>query len=203
VSRFILIVAGIVMSLVVFLQVVFRFFIKIPLPWSEELSRYLMVWVGMMGASLALYEGRHIGVDLLMGRLRGWVRRVLMTAAILAVIWFLWLLVREGAGLALQNYSQLSPAMMIPMLLPTVRFRGRSLHADPDLPPPGPCCWAKESGRSGGAGNMLSTMGWFFICMFWGSHRLLPGNYGHGFSLILICLRVVAQRIFTGIDSFP
>lgn len=118
VSRFILIVAGIVMAVVVFLQVVFRFFIKIPFPWSEELSRYLMIWVGMMGASVALYEGRHIGVDLLMGRLRGWARQVLMTAAILAVIWFLWLVVREGAGLALQNYSQLSPAMMIPMLLP-------------------------------------------------------------------------------------
>jgi len=118
VSRFVLIAAGIIMSVVVFLQVVFRFFIRIPLPWSEELSRYLMVWVGMLGASLALAEGRHIGVDLLMGRLRGWVRQVLMVAGFLGVIWFLWVVVREGAALARQNYSQLSPAMMIPMLLP-------------------------------------------------------------------------------------
>ena len=72
----------------------------------------------MLGASLALYEGRHIGVDLLMGRLKGWVRQTLMIAAMLGVVWFLWLVVREGAALAVQNYSQLSPAMMIPMLLP-------------------------------------------------------------------------------------
>ena len=32
-----------VMSVVVFLQVIFRFVIKASLPWSEELSRYLLV----------------------------------------------------------------------------------------------------------------------------------------------------------------
>lgn len=118
VARFILVAASAAMAVIIFFQVLFRFSIKIPLPWSEELSRYLMIWIGMMGASIALHEGRHIGVDIVMERLHGRVRQILMAVAILLVLWFLWLVVREGAQLAVQNYSQLSPAMMIPMLLP-------------------------------------------------------------------------------------
>ena len=118
VARFILVAASAAMAVIIFLQVLFRFSIKIPLPWSEELARYLMIWIGMMGASIALHEGRHIGVDIVVERLRGRIRQILVTVSILAVLWFLWLVVREGAHLAVQNYSQLSPAMMIPMLLP-------------------------------------------------------------------------------------
>jgi len=118
VARFVLIVAGAIMAVVIVLQVFFRFFVKIPLPWSEELARYLMIWIGMMGASLALSEGRHIGVTVMMERLRGRVRQVLMIGATLAVFWFLWIVVREGGQVAWINYTQLSPAMMIPMLAP-------------------------------------------------------------------------------------
>jgi TRAP-type C4-dicarboxylate transport system permease small subunit len=118
VARFFLVVAGAAISVIIFFQVVFRFFIKIPLPWSEELSRYLMIWIGMLGASIALQEGRHIGVDILIERTRGRIRQVLRIAAMLGVLWFLGLVIREGVSLAWANHAQLSPAMMIPMLLP-------------------------------------------------------------------------------------
>jgi TRAP-type C4-dicarboxylate transport system permease small subunit len=118
VARFILVAASATMAVIIFLQVLFRFSIKIPLPWSEELARYLMIWIGMMGASIALHEGRHIGVDFVMEHLPGRLRRIFSVAAILGVVWFLWLMVREGGDLALINYSQSSPAMMIPMLIP-------------------------------------------------------------------------------------
>ena len=38
-----------VMSVVVFVQVVFRFIVKSSLPWSEELSRYLQVYIICLG----------------------------------------------------------------------------------------------------------------------------------------------------------
>jgi hypothetical protein len=64
-----LVVFGAVMSVVVMLQILFRFVIYIPLPWSEELARYLMIWTGMVGSFVALREGRHIGVTLVVNRL--------------------------------------------------------------------------------------------------------------------------------------
>ncbi|MFI4982861.1 MAG: TRAP transporter small permease, partial [Nevskiales bacterium] len=32
------------------LQVLFRYVIELPLPWTEELSRYLFVWAALIGA---------------------------------------------------------------------------------------------------------------------------------------------------------
>ncbi len=52
-----------VMVVVVFLQVIFRFVIRSSLPWSEELARYLMVWIVFLGASIGVKRKSHIGVE--------------------------------------------------------------------------------------------------------------------------------------------
>ncbi len=53
-----------VMLAVVMIQVILRFF-KASVPWSEELSRMLLIWIGMLGAGIAAKEGLHVGVDFL------------------------------------------------------------------------------------------------------------------------------------------
>ncbi|MCX5909564.1 MAG: TRAP transporter small permease [Deltaproteobacteria bacterium] len=118
IARFLLVTLSVAMVTVVFVHLVFRFLVKIPLPWSGELARYLMVWVAMMGAPVALYEGRHIGVAYLMAGLRRRLQLALMTISLLGILWFLYLLVREGSSLALGNWGQKSPVMMIPMFFP-------------------------------------------------------------------------------------
>ncbi len=60
----VLVTALIVMSLVVFVQVVLRFFDN-GVPWAEELARYLMIWAGFLGASIATRQRRHLKIDLL------------------------------------------------------------------------------------------------------------------------------------------
>ena len=37
--------------------------------WTEELARYLMIWVGLLGASLAFEKRAHLGVDYFVGKL--------------------------------------------------------------------------------------------------------------------------------------
>jgi TRAP-type C4-dicarboxylate transport system permease small subunit len=49
-----LVVFGAVMSVIVMLQIFFRFVIDVPSPWSEELARYLMIWTGMVGSFVAM-----------------------------------------------------------------------------------------------------------------------------------------------------
>jgi len=41
------------MTVVVLAGVFFRYVLEAPLPWSEELARYLMVWGASLGASVA------------------------------------------------------------------------------------------------------------------------------------------------------
>ena len=48
-----------------FLQVTLRYFFNTPLAWIEEASRYLFVWIVMLGAAIAFRLDAHIRVDLI------------------------------------------------------------------------------------------------------------------------------------------
>ncbi|MDD1794301.1 TRAP transporter small permease [Enterovibrio makurazakiensis] len=51
------------MTLLVFFEVILRFFFNEGLLWAQELTLYLSAWLVLMGASWGLREGAHIGVD--------------------------------------------------------------------------------------------------------------------------------------------
>lgn len=51
------------MTLVCLAQVLWRYAFDDPLTWSEELSRYLFVWIGYLGAWLAWRRRQHIALD--------------------------------------------------------------------------------------------------------------------------------------------
>ena len=60
-----IITASVVMVLVTLAQVIFRYVLAAPLPWSEELARYCFVWIVFLGGAVGLSRGTHLGVDLL------------------------------------------------------------------------------------------------------------------------------------------
>lgn len=52
-------------------QVISRFVLGSPSSWSEELARFLLVWVGFLGAAYAYRRYAHLGLDLLTNSLEG------------------------------------------------------------------------------------------------------------------------------------
>ena len=52
-------------SLILFMDVVLRYFFLRPLFWSEEVVRYTMVWMTFIGASVIVKKGGHVAVDVL------------------------------------------------------------------------------------------------------------------------------------------
>ncbi|MBP1935004.1 TRAP transporter small permease [Ammoniphilus resinae] len=53
----------IVMMVLILAQVYFRFFTESSLTWSEELSRFLMIWMTFLGSAVALRRNEHIQID--------------------------------------------------------------------------------------------------------------------------------------------
>lgn len=56
---------GFIFIIIVFLtiaQVFFRFLINRPLIWSEELVRFLLIWMTMIGAAVLSYDDVHLNV---------------------------------------------------------------------------------------------------------------------------------------------
>ena len=54
-----------VMILLAFWQIVLRNFFATGIDWGDSLVRYLVVWVGFIGAAIATKEGKHITIDVL------------------------------------------------------------------------------------------------------------------------------------------
>ena len=52
-----------VMAVLVFANVVSRYSFNHSIIWVEELTRYMMVWVGFIGSGLVLRFGAHVAVD--------------------------------------------------------------------------------------------------------------------------------------------
>ena len=114
IARFLLFVALVAMTLFITLQIIFRVFFT-ALSWTEELSRYLLVWSSFIGASVAFKKGAHISVSFVLDRLRPDQRKVvqflsmgLMAIFFLVSIWYGFLLMK------LQVF-QISPAMGLKM----------------------------------------------------------------------------------------
>jgi len=51
---------------VVFLGVIFRHFLSLPLVWSEEFARIMLIWTVFSGAAAVLIRGEHIAVEFLL-----------------------------------------------------------------------------------------------------------------------------------------
>ena len=67
----VLIIMLAVSVLVVFFQVVMRYVFNSSLVWSEELARYLYIWMGWLGISIVERNKTHIAVDVLVSKLNG------------------------------------------------------------------------------------------------------------------------------------
>jgi len=53
------------MILTAFSQIMLRNFFSTGIDWGDALVRYLVVWVGFIGAAIATREGKHISIDVL------------------------------------------------------------------------------------------------------------------------------------------
>jgi TRAP-type C4-dicarboxylate transport system permease small subunit len=102
----------------VFLQVLFRFVIERPLSWTEEVSRYLFVWIVWIGSAIVLAEKAHVGIDILVKKFSSnWQRR--MEVLIYLVFLFpLCIMLYQGVALAKLNMNQPSAALRMPMGIP-------------------------------------------------------------------------------------
>ena len=102
------------MVVIIFLQVVFRYALVLPLAWSEELARYLFVWMTFLGASIAFYNSSHIRVSFFVDNIRNVrARGLVMVIADLFCIMFLGMYVTEGATITYRivDMGQLSYSM--------------------------------------------------------------------------------------------
>jgi TRAP-type C4-dicarboxylate transport system permease small subunit len=99
-------------------QIVSRYVLTSPSSWTEELARFMLIWIGLVGGAYAYRRGMHLGLELLAERLAGRARTLHAALVHVAVaIFAAFVLVGGGANLVALTYSlaQYSPALGLPM----------------------------------------------------------------------------------------
>jgi TRAP-type C4-dicarboxylate transport system permease small subunit len=52
-----------VLVVLVLVTVFFRYVLSVGIGWSDEVARYMNIWVALLGASIAFKSGEHVGVE--------------------------------------------------------------------------------------------------------------------------------------------
>jgi len=102
---------------IVFVQVLFRYVVQTSLPWTEEMARYLFVWLVFIAASVCVKKEAHLGIDVVVVHFSPRVQRHLYTLSLMASLVFSIVVVYKGYDLLTRSGSQISPMLHIPMSL--------------------------------------------------------------------------------------
>ncbi len=94
--RVVCIVQASALFLIVVLAVIGRYVFGRSLTWTEEVPRYLLIWISFLGAAACVARREHVGFDVLFNALPAPVRRWLGAAIGVLILSFGWIVFRYG-----------------------------------------------------------------------------------------------------------
>lgn len=106
------------MTIIVIVGVFFRYVLRTPLGWGEELSRYLMIWSALLAVSVGVRYREHVGISLLVERLPLKATKAIAIFVKLVILGFLIVLTVRGWQMAVRGQMQLSMSLNIRMFWP-------------------------------------------------------------------------------------
>lgn len=104
-----------VMVVLVFGNVFMRYAFNSGFSVSEELSRWLFVWLTFLGAVVAVRDNGHLGTDMLVGRLGPTGKKICMGLSLVLMLYCLWLLFKGAYDQSVINWDTTSAVMEVSM----------------------------------------------------------------------------------------
>lgn len=106
----------VIIAIIVNWGVFCRYVLFAPLPWSEQIPKYAMIWMGFLGASVGISRNRHIGFDIFVSRLPSMMRMVTILVGRVIILFFLVMMTIYGVTFAFTvGFNSKAPMLPIPM----------------------------------------------------------------------------------------
>ena len=118
VLKWILVFIMAAMTINVLWQVFSRFVLQNPSSITEELARYMLIWLGILGASYVAGQKMHLAIDLLSTKLKGKSKSYLEIVIQTAILLFSFFVMVVGGFRLVQitlTLNQISAALQIPL----------------------------------------------------------------------------------------
>jgi TRAP-type C4-dicarboxylate transport system permease small subunit len=107
------VIALMVMTVVTFLQVLFRFVFELPSSWTGEVVTFSFIFVVFLGAALAVKHHEHIVVDIV-DALPSPIKKTIYLISQALVLIFLFVFTYYGWQHAVNSMNTLTPSLEIP-----------------------------------------------------------------------------------------
>jgi TRAP-type C4-dicarboxylate transport system permease small subunit len=117
-ARVFLVILMSVMVMDVLFGVSNRFIFKLTISWTEEVARYLMIWICLIGSTIALREGTHVAVNFFVMKCSEKTRKKVFFLNQILIFAFLVIPSAYGIQLCISQMKQISPATRISMFWP-------------------------------------------------------------------------------------
>lgn len=98
------------MVVIVFSNVISRYFLDASLAWSEEISRFMMIWLAFIGAVAAYVNDEHLALDMLVNVLPRKIAGIIAVVADLLILFVLYMMIIGGYEITVSSWAWLSPA---------------------------------------------------------------------------------------------
>ncbi|GEA15707.1 putative TRAP transporter small permease protein [Moorella sp. E308F] len=102
------------MVIVVFFNVIGRYFLNAAIAWSEEVSRFMLIWLVFLGAILAYINDEHLGLDIVVKSIPKKAAKVIAVIADLLVLYAITIILKGGYSITMESWDWTSPAAAIP-----------------------------------------------------------------------------------------
>ena len=100
----------------VLIQVISRTFLPKTPSWTEELARYLFIYMVAFGASVAVHKKEFVAVDLIIDFLPKIIRKLIeLVINIVLLLFVIFVLLKSVLSFAILEYRMVSTAMQVPM----------------------------------------------------------------------------------------
>jgi TRAP-type C4-dicarboxylate transport system permease small subunit len=116
--KWILVVIMAAMTINVLWQVFTRFIMQDPSSYTEELARYMLIWIGILGAAYVAGQKMHLAIDLLSTKLNKKNKKYLEIVIQLSIFLFSFFVMVIGGIRLVQitlTLNQISAALQIPL----------------------------------------------------------------------------------------
>ncbi len=106
------------MVVVIWFGVVERYFLHLGMTWTEEFSRYVMIWAALLAVSCGAFYREHIGLDIIKRFLPSKGSRILGVCIDLIGLFFFLYLTWYGIGMTRAGLSQYATIFGMTMVVP-------------------------------------------------------------------------------------
>lgn len=116
--KYVVIFLSAAIVVVVVTQVFSRFILQSPSSITEELSRFLLIWIGLLGGAYGYHSNAHLGLDIMTSKLSDTLQKLVGISAHLIIMFFaIAVMIIGGISLVLLTLepAQISAAMEVKM----------------------------------------------------------------------------------------